>query len=88
MVFGEYNYEEDIAVQREEAAEKAAEIATEVATVKANESNNLKFATKMLARGKTSEEVVSELMDIFDLDESTARKAVEAATKESISQIQ
>ena len=80
MVFGEYNYEEDIAVQREEA--------TEVATVKANEANNLKFATKMLARGKTSEEVISELMDIFDLDESTARKAVEAATKESISQIQ
>jgi len=28
------------------------------------------------------------LMDIFDLDESTARKAVEAATKESISQAQ
>ena len=80
MVFGEYNYEEDIAVQREEA--------TEVATVKANEANNLKFATKMLARGKTSEEVVSELMDIFDLDESTARKAVEAAVKESISQAQ
>ena len=80
MVFGEYNYEEDIAVQREEA--------TEIATVKANEANNLKFATKMLARGKTSEEVISELMDIFDLDESTARKAVEAAVKESISQAQ
>ena len=72
MVFGEYNYDEDVAVQREEAAE----IASEIATAKTYS----KYATKMLERGKSSEEIIAELMDIFDADESAAKKAIEAAS--------
>ena len=67
MVFGEYNYEEDVAVQREEAAEIA------------QAKTYSKYATKMLERGKSSEEIIAELMDIFDADGSEAKKAVEAA---------
>jgi hypothetical protein len=33
----------------------------------------------MLERGKSSEEIIAELMDIFDADGSAAKKAVEAA---------
>ena len=63
MVFGEYNYDEDIAVQREEAKEET----------------YIKYATKMLAKNKSSEEIIAELKDIFDLDETLAKNAFEAA---------
>ena len=63
MVFGVYNYDEDVAVQREEAAEEA----------------YIKYATKMLEKGKSSEEIIAELKDIFDLDETLAKNAFEAA---------
>ena len=63
MVFGEYNYDEDVAVQREEAKEET----------------YIKYATKMLAKNKSSEEIIAELKDIFDLDETLAKNAFEAA---------
>ena len=71
MVFGEYNYEEDVAVQREEAAEEASRSMQSEMCVK--------YATKMLSKEKKPQEIITEMIDLFDLDESTIKSAVEVA---------
>ena len=66
MVFGEYNYEEDIAVQREEA----------------RFSEHLTYSKNKLKKGVTEPELLQDLEESIGLDVTYAKEVIEYATQE------
>ena len=71
MVFGEYNYDEDIAVQREEAAEEAWN--------KALFRDRIDYSIRKLRKGISEPDLLLDLKESFDIDEETARKIIDTA---------
>ena len=67
MVFGEYNYDEDVAVQREEAAE--------VALFR----DRIDYSIRKLRKGISEPDLLLDLKESFDIDEETARKIIDTA---------
>ncbi len=71
MIFGEYNYERDIKVQREEAYEDGLEAGIEQGIEQGAYQTKLETARKLIARGDSPEDVAQliglSLLEVQDL---------------------
>jgi len=79
MVFGEYNYDEDIAVQREEAAEEAWGKAWGKAWDESRFRDRIDYSVRKLRKGMSEADLFLDLKESFDIDEETARKIIDTA---------
>ena len=75
MVFGEYNYDEDIAVQREEAAEEAWSKAWDESRFR----DRIDYSVRKMRKGMSEADLFLDLKESFDIDEETARKIIDTA---------
>ena len=83
MLIAEYDYDTDIAVTREEAWEDGHDAGLEEGCEKGiilgEENSRIKYASKMISRGTPTDKIVSELVDLFEVEPDYATELVEKA---------